>query len=177
MIDAEDRKTPRFPLAKEAGVRAEIARQVAQWDIGQGDLAVCGGACGSDILFAEECLQRGAQNRLLLAQELDGFVRDSVQHAGSHWVKRFHALREKAEVATQPERLGKAPPDFSIYARNNLWIINTARIEAADSAKIHALLVWDRKATGDGPGGTSDFEAKVRNLGGFVEIINPTQLP
>jgi hypothetical protein len=30
---------------------------------------------------------------------------------------------------------------------------------------------------GDGPGGTSDFEAKVRNLGGLIEIINPTNLP
>ena len=80
-------------------------------------------------------------------------------------------------MSTQPERLGKAPPDFSIYARNNLWTINTARIEAADSAKIHALLVWDQKATGDGPGGTSDFETKVRNLGGLIEIINPTKLP
>ena len=114
--------------------------------------------------------------RLLLAQEVGDFVRDSVQHAGSDWVQRFHALREKAEVAAQPERLGKASPDFSIYARNNLWIINNARIEAADSAKIHALLVWDQKSTGDGPGGT-DFEAKVRNLGGLIEIINPTKLP
>jgi len=177
MIDAGDRKTPRFPLAKEAGVRGEIARYLAQWDIGVGDLAVCGGACGADILFAEECLQRGAHIRLLPAQELDDFIRDSVQHAGNNWVGRFYALREKAEVATQPERLGKAPPDFSVYARNNLWIINTARIEAADSAKIHALLVWDQKTTGDGPGGTSDFEIKVRDLGGIIEIINPTKLP
>lgn len=80
-------------------------------------------------------------------------------------------------MATQPERLGKAPPDISIYARNNLWIINTARIEAADTAKIHAILVWDTKPTGDGPGGTSDFERKVLDLGGFIEIINPTNLP
>jgi tetratricopeptide (TPR) repeat protein len=177
MIDAPHRKTPRFPAAKEAGVRAEIARYLAQWGICDGDLAVCGGACGTDILFAEECLQRGAHVRLLLAQELDDFVRDSVQHAGNNWVNRFHTLRGRAEVAMQPKRLGEAPPDFSIYARNNLWTINTARIEAADSSKIHALLVWDQRPTGDGPGGTSDFEAKVRNLGGFIEIINPTSLP
>ena len=177
MIDASNRETSRFPAAKAEAVLAEIARQIARWGIGAGDLAVCGGACGADILFAEECLRCGAKIRLLLAQEVGDFVRDSVQHAGSDWVQRFHALREKAEVAAQPERLGKASPDFSIYARNNLWIINTARIEAADSAKIHALLVWDQKSTGDGPGGTSDFEAKVRNLGGLIEIINPTKLP
>jgi hypothetical protein len=48
---------------------------------------------------------------------------------------------------------------------------------AADSAKIRALLVWDQKPTGDGPGGTSDFEANVRDLGGLIAIINPTALP
>ncbi len=177
MIDKPDRKTPRFPAGKAEAVRAKIAQQLEQWKIGAGDLAVCGGACGADILFAEESLRRGAQLRLLLAQEVDDFVRDSVRHAGNDWVQRFHALRENGEVAIQSERLGKEPNDVSIYARNNLWIINTARVEAADSAKIHALLVWDEKPTGDGPGGTSDFEQKVRDLGGLVEIINPTNLP
>jgi hypothetical protein len=173
MIDAPDRQTPRFPATRAEPVRAAIARQLAQWNIGEGDLAICGGACGTDILFAEECLRRGARLRLLLAQPVGEFVHDSVQHAGSDWVKRFHALRLKADVAIQPERLGKPPNDVSIYARTNLWMINTARVEAVDSAKIHALLIWDEKPTGDGPGGTADFEAKVRNLGGHIEIINP----
>ncbi len=177
MIDAPDRKIPRFPAARAVAVRAEIARHLEQWEIGAGDLAVCGGACGADTLFAEECLRRGARIRLLLAQNVGDFVRDSVQHAGSDWVKRFHLLRERSEVATQPERLGKPPKDISIYARTNLWIINTARVEAADSGRIRALLVWDQKPTGDGPGGTSDFEAKVRSLGGLIEIVNPTILP
>lgn len=177
MIDAPDRATPRFPARKAEAVQAEIAKQLTRWEIGAGDLAVCGGACGADILFAEECLRRGAKIRLLLAQEIGDFVRDSVQHAGSDWVSRFYALRQSAEVAIQHQRLGKAPPDFSIYARNNLWTINTARVEAADSAKIHALLVWDQKPTGDGPGGTSDFEVRVRGLGGLIAIINPTAFP
>ena len=72
----------------------------------------------------------------------------------------FTPCASKAEVATQPERLGKEPNDVSIYARTNLWIINTARVEAADPGKIYALLVWDEKPRGDGPGGTSDFQQK-----------------
>ena len=90
--------------------------------------------------------------------------------------RRFYALREKAAVATQPDPLGKAPKDVSIYARTNLWMINTARVEAIDSAKIPAVLLWDEKPTGDGPGGTSDFESRVRSLGGLIEIINPMTL-
>jgi len=174
MIDRPDRKTPRFPAGKAEAVRAKIAQQLEQWNVGAGDLAVCGGACGADILFAEESLRRSAQLRLLLAQEVDDFVRDSVRHAGNDWVQRFHALRGKAEVATQPERLGKEPNDVPIYVRNNLWIINTARVEAADAAKIRALLVWDESPQGGG--GTDDLADFVRSQAGIVEIINPVPM-
>ena len=176
MIDAPDREAPRFPESKAEAVRARIAQQLAQWEIGRRDLAICGGACGADILFAEECLRRGAQIRLLLPQAIDDFVRDSVRHAGEDWVRRFHALREQAKVEILPEEPADSPNDVSIYARNNLWIIDTARTEAVDPGKIYALLVWDEKPTGDGPGGTSDFQRKVCQLGGVVEIINPTKL-
>jgi hypothetical protein len=177
MIDAPDREEPRFPQGKVEAVRAKIAEQLAQWEIGRRDLAICGGACGADILFAEECQRRGAQIRLLLAQSPDDFVRDSVRHAGDDWVRRFHGLREQAEVEILPEEPGDSPNDVSIYARTNLWIIDTARAEAADSGKIYALLVWDEKSTGDGPGGTSDFQEKVCQLGASLEIINPMKLP
>lgn len=177
MIDAPDRSETRFPQAKAEVVRCEIARHLERWQIGPGDLAICGGASGADILFAEECLARRARLRLLLAQKRDDFVRDSVQPAGKDWVERFDALCERAEVATLPERSGESTSGESIYARTNLWIINSARLEASECGKIHALLVWDEKPTGDGPGGTSDFQARVRTLGGIVEIINPTKLP
>jgi len=176
MIDAPDRSEARFPQEKAEAVRREIAQHLERWQIGPGDLAICGGACGADILFAEECLNRGAHLRLLLAQKRDDFVHDSVQHAGKHWVERFDAVCERAEVATLPERSGESSASESIYARTNLWIINNARLEASECGKIHALLVWDEKPTGDGPGGTSDFAARVRTLGGIFEIINPTTI-
>ncbi len=176
MIDAPGRETPRFPEEKAAAVRERIAQQLGQWEIGENDLAICGGACGADTLFAEECLRRGTRLRLLLAQGADDFVRDSVRHAGEDWVRRFYALCEKAEVAILSEQLGPAPNDTSIYARTNLWIIHSAQEEAADPGKIFALLVWDEKPTGDGPGGTSDFQQKICRLGGQIEIINPTKV-
>jgi len=36
--------------------------------------------------------------------------------------------------------------------------------------------LWHYPRPGDGPGGTADFEARVRDLGSFLEIINPTTL-
>jgi hypothetical protein len=176
MIDAPDRKTPRFPASKANAVRAEIARQLEYWNTQPNDLAICGGASGADILFAEECLQRGAKLRLLLAQKEDEFVRDSVEPAGPEWMRRFRALRDKADLAILPPA-ADGGRDLSIYERNNIWIIETARHEAVNPASIHALLVWDEQPTGDGPGGTSDFVKKVRDLGGVIAIINPTKLP
>ena len=177
MIDAPDRKEARFPETKAEAVRAKMAIQLAHWDIGPRDLAICGGACGADILFGEETLQRGARLRLLLAQEIDAFVRNSVQHAGEDWVRRFHSLCSQANVEILPQAEKRAPNDISIYARTNLWIIDTAVAAATDPHQIYALLVWDEKPTGDGPGGTSDFQKKVCQLGASLEIINPTKLP
>jgi hypothetical protein len=176
MIDAPDRPQPRFPAARAEAVRLKIAQQLEQWQIGAGDLAICGGACGADILFAEECLRRGARVQLLLAQAIDDFVRNSIRHAGDDWVRRFHSLRDQAEVKILPVASSTSPNELSIYARTNLWMIDTARAEATDPVKIYVLLVWDEQPTGDGPGGTSDFQKKVCDLNARLAIINPTKL-
>jgi len=176
MIDAPGRVTPRFPDSKAESVRAEITRQLEQWKTGDKDLAICAGASGADILFAEECLKRGTALRLLLAQKREDFVRDSVQPAGRQWVERFHLLGQKAQVSTLPAAPRPEEDDLSIYERTNLWLIETARNEVAKGAKLYALLVWDEKRTGDGPGGTSDVAERVRAEDGTVAIINPTAL-
>jgi hypothetical protein len=71
----------------------------------------------------------------------------------------------------------KLPPKgTSAVAHNNLWMINSARAEVATSNSLYAILVWDELPTGDGPGGTSDFAARIKQLGGHRAIINPTKL-
>jgi hypothetical protein len=81
------------------------------------------------------------------------------------------------KVFSQIERLKAPPKGTSVFARNNLWMLNAARVEANDPKNLYAILVWDEKPTGDGPGGTSDFEKRVKQLGGRVApIINPLKL-
>jgi hypothetical protein len=53
MIDAPDRPTPRFPPEKEPVAAVAIANTIVEIGAGPGDLAICGGACGGDLLFAE----------------------------------------------------------------------------------------------------------------------------
>jgi hypothetical protein len=80
-------------------------------------------------------------------------------------------------VVVQSDRLKSPPKGTSVFLRNNLWMINAARVEANDPKNLYALLVWDEKPTGDGPGGTSDFAARVKQLGGRLgPVINPTKL-
>jgi hypothetical protein len=54
MIDAPDRKAPRFPPDKASVAAAAIADTLAKIGAAAGDLAICGG----DLLFAEACLTR-----------------------------------------------------------------------------------------------------------------------
>jgi tetratricopeptide (TPR) repeat protein len=182
MIDTPDRVakglSERFPPRKEAAVAERIAKQLESWGVGAGHLAICGDARGADILFAEACADRGVEVWLFQPLEDGEFLNESVRLPDSNWEDRFFALRDRptVKVFLQSDRLKSPPKGVSVFGRNNLWMINTARVEANDPKRLYALLVWDELATGDGPGGTSDFAARVKELGGRLAIINPTKL-
>ena len=179
MIDKPDRPEERFPPRKESAVRDRIESQLEIWKLGAGDLAICGGANGADILFAELCAERGAEVWLFLALPESEFLEESVRLPDSNWEQRFFDLlgREGVTVLRQFERLKSPPKGTSVFSRTNLWMVNTARCEANDPRNLYALLVWDERPTGDGPGGSSDFAARVKRVGGrLAPIINPTKL-
>jgi tetratricopeptide (TPR) repeat protein len=179
MIDKPERPQERFPPRKESEVRSRIAAQLETWNVGAGDLAICGGARGADILFAELCADLGAEVWLFIALPEGEFLEASVRLPDADWEQRFFALRDREPVKTfqHLDRLKSPPKNSSIYSRNNLWMINTALVEANESKNLYAVLVWDEKPTGDGPGGTSDFAARIKRLGGHLApIINPTKL-
>ena len=175
MVDLPGRSPPRFPAEKEGAVRTAMAMVLDGWGIGRGDLAVCGGARGADILFAELCLERGAHVQLLIALPEDEFLARSVRMAGDGWNRRYHDLRRRSETWFAPKCLGPLPEGVSPFERNNLWVIETGEAEAPPE-RFFALLVWDEQPTGDGPGGTSHFAAEVRRFGGRLAVINPTML-
>lgn len=182
MTDAHDRvakgRGERFPESKVDAVRGRVARQLDEWGAGRGDLAVCGGARGADIIFAELCAARGARVWLFLALPVDEFVEESVRSRDTDWERRFRDLRSRESVKTflLAESAGQTPEAESVFARTNLWMLDAARAEAGDPSNIYAVLVWDERPTGDGPGGTSDFAARVKDLGGRLSVINPTKL-
>ena len=81
MIDAPDRVakglSERFPPRKEDVVRVRISKQLEDWGVGAGHRAICSGARGADILFAELCVERGAEVWLFLPLPEAGFLESS----------------------------------------------------------------------------------------------------
>ena len=82
MIDAPDRKVPRFPPEEEPLASDAIRRRLSYLGAGPKDLAICGGACGGDLLFAEAALAEGAPLEMYLPFDEPTFVVRSVDFAG-----------------------------------------------------------------------------------------------
>src|SRR6267142_161862 len=87
MIDAPGRKELRFPASKEPVVADAITRLLDSPEIAanSSDLAICGGACGGDLLFAEACLARGTALELYLPFDETTFFEGSIDFANADW--------------------------------------------------------------------------------------------
>ena len=177
LTDKPDRPTPRFPENKVGVVWDHMNRQLSAWSVGPGDLAICGGARGSDIIFAELCANRGAEVWLFISLDEADFLEQSVRVPGTDWEQRFIALRKREGVKTLMQNdQAPASKDMSPFARANIWMVETGKKEAPSPDKLYAILVWDEQPAGDGPGGTADFAQQVKKAGGQVVVINPVKL-
>ena len=154
MIDGPDRQTPRFPAEKEAVATGAIAETVAKIGAGPGDLAICGGACGGDLIFAEACLARGMRLEFYIPFDQPIFLANSVDFADANWHDRFLAAKSKATLHVMPEELGPMPAGENPYERNNLWMLESAARFGAE--KMVFICLWDGQG-GDGPGGAQHF--------------------
>jgi hypothetical protein len=183
MIDAPGRKTPRFPAHKEAVARDAIKQKIqAELNFGGVLLGIAGGASGGDILFHEVCAELKVPTELFLALPRDQYVKESVQAAGPAWVDRFdrilksHPPRILSDARDEAEYLPRwlrEKPGYSIWQRNNLWMLNNALFQADGGITLIAL--WDEKA-GDGPGGTADVVQTARERGAKTVILNVNSL-
>jgi hypothetical protein len=174
MIDAPDRAQPRFPPSMEPDVTKEIAGLLASLQAGAADLAICGGACGGDLIFAERALARDVPLQLYLPFDVPQFIKTSVDFASGDWLRRFEAVRKKAHVDVM--RASRTPSDGSTsspYELNNLRMLERALCFGA--GKLEFICLWDGKK-GDGPGGTEHLIAEVRQAGGQPHLIDPHQL-
>jgi hypothetical protein len=167
LVDEPGRSPPRFPDERVPAVASQIRELFEDWSVGEGDLAISGGARGADILFAECALDRGASVRLLLALPPEQFVQRSVVSPDGHWEERFHRLLPRCQVDVLPEGwLGAGQSRFELV---NAWMLDEAlRLPG----RVVAALVWDELPAGR-RGGTAGMAALLRQQEIPTTVINP----
>ena len=175
MIDTPDRPEPRFPADKESIAANAIGSLLDELDMGNQDLAICGGACGGDMLFAEAALQHGCRLDLYLQYAEADFLKASVTFAGKSWVDRYYAVKANAltRIRVQPDEFGPPPEDINPYVRNNLWQLDSAL--AYGVHKLRFIALWNGGG-GSAPGGTESMVETVRKHAGRVSILDTRRL-
>lgn len=171
MIDSPDRPEPRFPAALEAVAARAIGATLDKLGAGPEDLALCSGACGGDILFAEACLKRGVRLEVRLPFAITTFLEKSVSFAGEGWRVRFHAVKDNplTTLSIMPDKPGVPPSDTTPYTSTNLWLLNSAFAWGED--KVHFICLWNRQG-GDGTGGTEHMYNEVNKRAGQAHLLD-----
>jgi len=174
-VDAPDRKTPRFPAAKEKHARAMIFEAVRNEKAkAKGPVfGIAGGACGGDILFHEICEALEIPSQMYLVLPKNDYIKVSVADGGPDWVERFNRLYDKMKpkILSDSDRLPRwlrTKKDYNIWQRSNLWMLHNALFISQDHLSLIAL--WNG-ATGDGPGGTEDMVERAKDRGAtFIHL-------
>jgi tetratricopeptide (TPR) repeat protein len=172
MIDTPGRADPRFPPAKEPIATRAIAEKLDELGAAHSeDIALCGGACGGDLLFAEACLARGLHLEVRIPFDESTFLHESVNFAGDQWRERYYNVKKNPNTSLliMPDELGPLPFKSNPYERNNLWQLYSALSWGAE--KINFICLWNRKG-GDGPGGTKHMHDEVRKRAGQVFVLD-----
>ena len=171
-------KPERFPPRIAQRVAHQIIVALDRLDATAGDLALCGGACGADLLFALLCLDRGMRVELYLARKEAEFLRACVTFADPdhQWEKAFMRVKAnpRAQIWIMPEEIGVGPEEISIQDRCNRWMLFSGLSHGAGTTAF--LAVWDGKGE-DGPGGTDSMIELIRQMTGRQpELIHLHQL-
>ena len=144
---------PHFPPELESAVRAEIAKSLDELGAQVGYSMA---ACGSDLLFIEAMLERGAEVNVVMPYAMDDFVAENVRYGGSRWEMRFrNALKLATTVtyATEERYLGHG----MLYRFANQCLHGMATLRATFlSTAPYLLAVWDMMP-GSLVGGAADF--------------------
>jgi len=157
-----------FSASNESIVSAEVERMLEKHGVGFGFGSL---ACGSDILFAEALLARGAEVHAVIPFEIEEFKDVSVRRGGECWVERMDAcLREATTVtqATTSSYLG----DDSLFNYSARVAMGFARIRAQNlGSDLKMLAVWNREAA-QYKAGTAVDVAYWKDHGFEVEVID-----
>jgi hypothetical protein len=176
MIDAPDRKPPRFPADKETIAAQAIGAALDQLGANAEDLAFSQASAGGDLLFIEACQSRGVRCRVLLPFDEPEFVERSIlpSAGGDKWRDRFYAMKDKLNepISITSDALGR-PKGVVPFERCNLRLLYSALAGGID--KVRFVTLWNGGG-GDGPGGTAHMYNEVKRRTGRVTWLDTRKL-
>ncbi len=144
---------PHFPPELESAVRAEIARSLDELGAQVGYSMA---ACGSELLFIEAMLERGAEVNVVMPYAIDDFIVENVRYGGSRWEMRFrNALKLASTVTYATEERFLGHDMLYRFANQCLHGMATLRATFLRTAP-YLLAVWDMMP-GSLVGGAADF--------------------
>jgi hypothetical protein len=172
MIDAPDRKAPRFPQSLESAASNALLAKLNETAAGPKDVAISSAACGGDILFAELVLARGVPLRVYLALDEPEFIQRSVAFADADWTDRYHKIVARAAQVIPPDA-SQSSAESDPFERTNQRMLDDAR--RMGGSGVILICLWDG-AGGDGPGGTKHMIDVVSAAKGDVRWIDIRRL-
>jgi hypothetical protein len=180
MIDRAGRSSPRFPPSAETAATRAISAALADLKVGPNDVGLTEGACGGDLIFAEELLARGASLELRLPFHESAFRKNSVTFTKQtpptdQWLRRFNDVRDHARtvVREMPGSDAPLPRHQNPYERCNLWMLRDAL--AFGGRRLRFICLWDGNEE-DGRGGTAHMMRCVAEAGGDTVWLDTGKL-
>ena len=126
MIDTPGRSRPAVSPSLEPAAQTAIRSVIDRLNAGSSDAAICSGACGGDILFAEAVLDRGVALRVYLPFDEPTFVEKSVNVANDRWPERYRAVVSRSELFIAPQAVVRYQRGIDPYERTNEWMLDEA---------------------------------------------------
>jgi len=185
MIDAPGRAQPRFPADQEERAKAAIIRAIRDIDEAAHErqertIGMAGASDGGDLLFHEACHELGIETRVFLPVPELAYRATAISGQASRWADRYHAALRNAQKMLTLARTEALPgwlltrSGYSVWQRNNRWILNHAWAITADN-RVTVLALWNGEV-GDGPGGVADMVATAQDRGAEVVTLDTVSL-
>ncbi len=171
-LDAPDRATRRFPPHREVSVAGEIDALLEREAPAFGYVTP---TCGSDLLFAEAMLRRGAELHLVLPCPEDEFREQRVELVpGAGWGERFdRVLREATSLEVLGDRhalANRAALEYTARVTLGMALLKARAL----GAELTPAAVWDGRDDPD-PASTAATIALWRARGldpGVIELAH-----
>lgn len=161
----------RADATREAVLAAQIDALIAQQQIGFGYGAL---AAGGDILIAERLLAKGAEVHLVLPFAEQDFIAQSVAPAGTQWLERYTAVREKV-ISVSFATIAASVHDPAQFGYGANVAMGLARLRARHLATdVTQLALWDRRL--GKVAGTGHDVASWQASGGATNIVEAGEL-